>query len=534
MFLKNMNRRDVMKSIGMLPLCLSSQLSAKTKAKQPNILFIFSDDHSLQTLGAYRTRMQDFIKKHNITPNIDKIAAQGVVFDNSFVGNSICGPSRASILTGKHSHINGFRANGDKFDSSQWTVAKELQKANYQTAVIGKWHLASLPTGFDDYNILPGQGMYYNPDFISKGSEKPIRKQGYCSDVIGDLTIDWLDKKRDKSKPFFLCSWHKAPHRTWMPHPRHFNLLDGVDVPEPENLFDDYEGRTSSAREQEMTIRDHINIATDVKVTPPFATISPEKMLEAIPKTKSQDRVTIGEYKRMTLEQKKTWDEYYVPRNEKFRAQNLKGKELTRWKYQAYLKDYIKCIKAMDDNVGRVLDYLKENNLEDNTIVIYSSDQGFYNGEHGWYDKRWMYEESLRNPLIIKWPEVTEPGARCEEMVQNIDYAPTILEAAGIKTPEQVQGKSLVPLLKGKTPEDWRKSILYTYYGRGAHAVTSHRGVRNERYKLIEFHTKGEWEFYDLDKDPLEMKSEYNNPKYAKIISGMKQELKKLMADYKL
>ena len=529
-----MDRRNFLQSIGALPLCISSQLSANTTAKQPNILFIFSDDHSLQTLGAYRSRMQEFIKEHNITPNIDRIASHGALFENSFVCNSICGPSRAAILTGKHSHINGFRANGDRFNADQWTVAKELQKANYQTAVIGKWHLGSLPAGFDDYSILPGQGMYYNPDFICKGSSEHVRKQGYCSDIIGDLTIEWLDKKRDKSKPFFLCSWHKAPHRTWMPHPRHFHLLDGVDVPEPENLFDDYQGRTSSAFEQEMTIRDHINIATDVKVTPPVASTSPEQILESAPRTKSQDTVTIGEFKRMTPQQKKAWDEYYVPRNEEFRAKNPKGKDLTRWKYQAYLKDYIKCVKAMDENVGRVLDYLRANDLENDTIVIYSSDQGFYNGEHGWYDKRWMYEESLRNPLIVKWPGVVKPGTRCKELVQNIDYAPTILAAAGAAAPEQVQGESLLPLLKGACPEDWRKSILYTYYGRGAHAVTSHRGVRDKRYKLIEFYTKNEWEFYDLDKDPLEMENEYNNPEYSEIIAGMKEELKDLMAEYQL
>jgi arylsulfatase A-like enzyme len=525
-----MNRRDFLKSIGILSIGLTSQLSALTVAKQPNILFIFSDDHSLQTLGAYKSRMQEFIKKHNITPNIDKIAAQGVLFENSFVGNSICGPSRASVLTGKHSHINGFKANSDTFNSDQWTVAKELQKANYHTAVIGKWHLGSLPTGFDDYNVLPGQGVYYNPDFISKESPELVRKQGYCSDVIGDLTIEWLDKKRDKSKPFFLCSWHKAPHRTWMPHPRYFNLLDGVDVPEPENLFDDYQGRTEAARLQEMTVRDHMNISTDLKVTPPVATTSIETIREMTPKTKSMDPVTFDEFGRMTPEQKKAWDDYYVPRNEKFRAKNLEGKELLRWKYQAYLKDYIKCIKAMDENVGRVLDYLRENDLEKDTIVIYSSDQGFYNGEHGWYDKRWMYEESLRNPLIIKWPKVTAPGTRCKEMVQNIDYAPTILEAAGIGVPQQVQGVSLVPLLKGKSPKDWRKSILYTYYGETIHAVAAHRGVRNERYKLIEFYTRGEWEFYDLQKDPLEMNSEYNNPRYERIIIDMKQELKKMMS----
>jgi arylsulfatase A-like enzyme len=533
MFLNGQNRREFLKSLSLLPIGLSGAASANSETKQPNILFLFSDDHSLQTLGAYDSRMQDFIKKHNITPNIDSIADQGVLFANSFVANSICGPSRACILTGKHSHINGFKANGDSFNPDQWNVAKELQKANYQTAVIGKWHLGTLPTGFDDYKVLPGQGMYYNPDFIAKGSEKHVRKEGYCSDVIGDMTLEWLNN-RDKSKPFFLCSWHKAPHRTWFPHPRHFNLLDGVDVPEPENLFDNYAGRTSSAREQEMTIRDNINIATDVKVTQPAATTPAEEIRKAAPKTKSQDNATIGEFKRMTPEQKKAWDEYYVPRNEEFRSKNLKGDDLVRWKYQAYMKDYIKCVKAMDDNVGRVLDYLKENGLEKDTIIIYSSDQGFYNGEHGWYDKRWMYEESLRNPLIIKWPGVTKPGTQCKELVQNIDYAPTILDAAGAKAPDEVQGESLAPLLKGETPDDWRKSILYTYYGRGAHAVASHRGVRNDRYKLIEFHTKGEWEFYDLKNDPLEMKSEYNNPKYATIIKEMKQELKRLMKENKL
>jgi arylsulfatase A-like enzyme len=527
-----MDRRDFLKSIGILTIGLNSRLFAAPLPKRPNILFFFSDDHSLQTLGAYKSRMQKFIKKHNLTPNIDRIAAEGMLFENSFVGNSICGPSRASVLTGKHSHINGFRTNADRFNSDQWTVAKELQKANYQTAVIGKWHLGSLPTGFDDYQVLPGQGMYYNPDFIARGSSELVRMQGYCSDVIGDLTIEWLDRKRDKSKPFFLCSWHKAPHRNWMPHPRHFKLLDGVDVPEPDNLFDDYRGRTPSASEQEMTIRDHLNIATDLKVTAPAMTTSVEMILEQAPKTKSMDPSTIGEFQRMTPDQKEAWDDYYVPRNEAFRAENLNGKDLVRWKYQAYLKDYIKCIKAMDENVGRVLDYLKKNDLENDTIVIYSSDQGFYNGEHGWYDKRWMYEESLRNPLIVKWPKVTTPGTRRKEMVQNIDYAPTLLEAAGIEVPPQVQGKSLVPLLNGKPPKEWRKSILYTYYGETIHAVSAHRGVRNERYKLIEFYTKGDWEFYDLKKYPLEMNSEYSNPRVEKIIRAMKQELETLMAEY--
>ena len=535
-----MNRRTFMKFLGAGAIsvtgmgCAGFSPGNPIVSQKPNILFIFSDDHSLQTLGAYKSRMQAFIKKHNITPNIDKIASEGMLFENSFVGNSICGPSRASVLTGKHSHINGFKTNGNRFDNTQWTVAKELQGKNYQTAVIGKWHLGSLPTGFDDYAVLPGQGMYYNPDFIVKESDKMVRKQGYCSDVIGDMTIEWLDKKRDKSKPFFLCSWHKAPHRTWMPHPRHFNLLEGVDIPEPENLFDDYQGRTEAACLQEMTIRDCMNLSTDLKVTPPVATTPVETIRKMTPKTKSMDPATFSEFKRMTPEQKKAWDDYYVPRNEAFLAQDLKGKDLVRWKYQAYLKDYIKCIKAMDENVGRVLDYLKETGLEKDMIVIYSSDQGFYNGEHGWYDKRWMYEESLRNPLIIKWPNVIKPGSRCKQMVQNIDYAPTILDAAKIRIPSEIQGESLVPLMKGESQKDWRKSILYTYYEKEIHGVAKHRGIRTERYKLIEFYTKGEWEFYDLQNDPLEIHNEYYNPRYLDIINDMKRELKRLEFKYKL
>lgn len=513
--------------------CRSLSQPRDAASQKPNILFFFSDDHSLQTLGAYQSRMQAFIKAHNITPNIDTIAAEGVLFENSFVGNSICGPSRASVLTGKHSHMNGFMTNGDRFDSSQWTAAKALQEADYQTAVIGKWHLGSLPTGFDDYRILVGQGTYYNPDFLVKGTAEPVRKQGYCSDLIGDMTIEWLEKKRDRSKPFFLCSWHKAPHRTWMPHPRHFGLLEGIEIPEPANLFDDYRGRTAAAQ-QEMTVRDHLNTAMDLKVTPPTAGTSIQKIREATPATKSGDMTTLNEFSRMTDDQKNAWDACYVKRNDTFRAMHPEGKELTRWKYQAYLRDYIRCVKAMDENVGRVLAFLKSSGLEDNTIVIYSSDQGFYNGEHGWYDKRWMYEESLRNPLIIKWPGVAVPGLRCAEMVQNIDYAPTLLEAAGAAAPPEVQGRSLVPLLKGNHPKNWRNSILYTYYEENIHAVTRHRGVRNNRFKLIEFYTKNEWEFYDLQNDPLEMRNECGNPDYRKIIADMKAELRRLMQKYQL
>jgi len=512
---------------------IASLSVAKDFGRPPNIVFFLTDDHSLQTLGAYPSRMQAFIRKHGITPNIDRLAEQGMLFKNSFVANSICGPSRACILTGKHSHINGFRTNDDRFDGRQWTVAKALQEASYQTAVIGKWHLSSLPTGFDEYQVLPGQGKYYNPEFDCKKSGKRVTKQGYCSDLIGDATLEWLEK-RDKTKPFFLCSWHKAPHRTWMPPPRCFDLLEDVDVPEPENLFDDYRGRLPFAAVQEMTIREHLNIATDLKVTPPFAASTVDDIRRATPATKALDPATFSEFEGMTPEQRQAWDDYYVPRNQKFRERKLSGKELARWKYQAYMKDYIRCIKAMDENVGRVLDYLKENNLENDTLVIYSSDQGFYNGEHGWYDKRWIYEESLRTPLIVRWPGVVKAGARCNALVQNIDYAPTLLEAAGIVMPGAVQGKSLVPLLKGDRPEQWRNSILYTYYEEGIHGVVKHRGVRTSRYKLIEFYTTGQWEFYDLEKDPFEMRSAYADPKYKEEIDVLKAELERLKGEYDL
>ncbi len=534
-------RRDIMKRRNFLKLSAQASILSGAAAplhliageKRMNILFFFSDDHSIQTLGAYKTRLQQFVKKHKITPNIDKLARQGALFENSFVCNSICGPSRAAILTGKHSHINGFKANGDQFDSDQWTMAKAFQKHGFHTAIFGKWHLGTLPEGFDQFMVLPGQGTYYNPDFIVNGQKKMIRKQGYTSDIISDLTIDWLKKKKDKTRPFFLCSWHKAPHRVWMPHPRDFNFLEDVTIPEPKNLFDDYKGRTSSAREQTMSIDKNINIMGDVKVSPPFLSTSHEEMKAAIPKTLSCDRSILMESKRMTLKQKQAWDNYYVPRNKKFKALKLKGKALVKWKYQKYMQDYIRCIKALDKNIGRVWDYLKKTGLDKNTIIVYSSDQGFYNGEHGWYDKRWMYEESLRNPFIIKWPGLTKPGMKVKEFIQNIDYAPTLLDAAGINVPGDIQGRSVKKVLQGNT-KDWRKTILYTYYGRGAHTVASHRGVRDNRYKLIHFHDKGEWELFDLEKDPLEMKSEYKNPEYTAIVSKLKKELSRLMKEYKL
>ena len=508
-------------------------ISLSAQDKRPNILFFFSDDHSLQTLGAHQGRMQEFIKKHKVTENLDKLAAEGMYFENSFVCNSICGPSRAAILTGKHSWHNGFKSNGNRFDGSQWTMPQALQKAGYETAIFGKWHLGTAPTGFNVYKVLPGQGKYYNPDFKTTGG-KTEKVEGYCSDVIADMTIEWLKNNKDKDKPFFLCSWHKAPHRTWMPAARHFKYLDDVEIPEPDTLFDDYAGRSSALKIQDMTIDKNINIAFDVKVTPPVATSTHKEIMASAPKTKSRDGSTPGEFARMTPAQKKAWDAYYVPRNEKFRAMNLKGKDLIRWKYQQYLKDYLRTIKAMDENVGRVINYLKEAGLDKNTIIIYSSDQGFYNGEHGWYDKRWMYEESLRNPFMIKWPGVTKAGHRETRMIQNIDYASTILDICGIDIPKELQGKSFKKILEGKETPDWRKELLYTYYGRGAHNVASHYGIRGERFKLIHFQKTDEWEFYDLKNDQSEMNNLYKNKEYSSKISDMKKSLKGLLDKYKV
>ncbi|MCH2204653.1 MAG: sulfatase [Lentisphaerales bacterium] len=506
--------------------------AALAEQQKPNILFIFSDDHSLQTLGTHNGRMKDFIQKHKVTPNLDKLAEQGMYFENSFVCNSICGPSRAAILTGKHSWHNGFKSNGHKFDGSQWTMPKAFQAAGYETVIYGKWHLSTTPTGFDTSWVLPGQGKYYNPDFRVNG-KKNVVKQGYCTDVVVDMTLDWLKNKRDKNKPFFLCSWQKAPHRTWMPAPRHYTYLDNVDVPEPSNMFDNYGGgRNSSLKTQHMDLETYLSLQTDVKVTPPFATSTLQEIKDSVVQQPSCDKSTIGEFDRMTMEQRKAWDAYYVPRNEKFRSMNLKGKELIRWKYQQYLKDYLRCIKALDENVGRLMAYLKESGLDKNTIVIYSSDQGFYNGEHGWYDKRWMYEESLRNPFIIKYPGVTKPGSRVQQMIQNIDYAPTLLDVCGIDIPKDVQGASFKPILEGKSPENWRKDLLYTYYGRGAHNVASHYGIRTERYKLIHFPKTDEWEMFDLKKDKNEMTNLYSNPEHKGKVQELKKGLKGLLDKY--
>ncbi|HLS27513.1 MAG TPA: sulfatase/phosphatase domain-containing protein [Opitutales bacterium] len=487
--------------------------------KRPNILFIFSDDHALQAIGAYGSTI-------NETPNIDRLAEEGAVFENSFVGNSLCGPSRAIILTGKHSHKNGFLRNGDKFDGSQTTFPKLLQEVGYQTALIGKWHLNSDPVGFDFWKILPGQGSYYNPNFIHMdGSVK--RETGYVTDIITDDAIDWLENQRDREKPFMLMAQHKAPHRNWSPAERHLELYDDVDIPEPETLYDDYSGRVEYLKENEMMIRDHFYWGHDMKFH--GENEFPEHFLS----------MPNGEYRRMNEEQRAAWDNAYEPKNQAFldqlRAGELSDDDILRWKYQRYVKDYLRTVAAVDEGIGKILDYLEESGEADNTIVIYSSDQGFFLGEHGWYDKRWMFEESFKMPFLIRWPGVIEPGSRPEAMIQNIDYGPTFLDIAGAEIPEEMQGRSLVPVFENtaEIPSDWRDAVYYSYYENDAyHHVPIHDGVRNDRYKLMFFQRRSVWQLFDLQEDPNEMRSVHDDPEYAEVFAAMQKRYRDLRGFY--
>ncbi len=486
---------------------------------RPNIVFIFSDDHSPNAIGAY----DGWLKSVNPTPNIDTLARQGMLFRNSFCTNSICGPSRAVIITGKHSHHNGFMNNGNNFDGDQQTFPKLLQKVGYQTAMIGKWHLKSNPQGFDYWDVLPGQGDYYNPRLKSKDGIRQV--EGHCTEVVTDLALDWLTKERDQDKPFLLMCQHKAPHRCWMPAPEHLNLYDDIELPVPDTLFDTYEDNAPAARHQEMEIDRHMHIVYDL-----FAD-APEGW-DGDPDLKT-DRSGFKNMKKMTPKQLETWHAAYKDENEALTKAKLTGKDLVKWKYQRYAKNYLRCVKGVDDSVGRVMKYLKDNGLEENTVVVYSSDQGFYIGDHGWYDKRWMYEESLKMPLIIKWPGQAQPGSFNENLVQNLDYAETFLEMAGAKVPDDMQGRSLVPLLKGEKVADWRNSIYYHFYEYpSVHMCPKHNGIRGERYKLIQIYEFGEWEFYDLEKDPDEKNNVYNDPDYQEEVAAMKAKLESLRVQY--
>jgi arylsulfatase A-like enzyme len=467
-------------------------------AERPNILFIFTDDHCVQATSAYGSKLIQ-------TPNMDRIADGGMRFDRCYVTNSICGPSRACIQTGKYSHVNGFMTNGNTFNGDQQTFPKLLRTAGYQTAIVGKWHLKSTPQGFDYYDVLIGQGPYNNPPMLRGGIDSgPTRtaNPGYTTTVITDKAVAWLKNDRDPKKPFMLMYQHKAPHRNWMPDEKYQNWLDDVTLPEPETLWDDYKGRTPPASRQTMSIRHSLN-ANDLKLNK---------------------------------------DGRYAGKNAAFEKAKagMTEKEIVQWKYQRYVKDYLRCVRSVDDGIGRVLDYLDASGLAENTVVIYSSDQGWYLGDHGWFDKRWMYEESLKTPLLIRWPGVVKPGSVNDDIVSNIDFAQTFLALAGVKEPGDMHGRSLVPVLKGETPDDWRKSFYYHYYEfPGAHAVARHYGVTTGRHKLIHFYgpshvageTYDEWELFDLEKDPNEMTSVYDDPEYAEVRKTMHQELRRLRAE---
>ena len=467
------------------------------EGRRPNILFIFSDDHSFQTIGAYGSRLSAFCREQGVTPNIDRLADQGALFRNSFCGNSLCSPSRAAVLTGLHSHANGVMTLNKPITPGLWTYPVSLREAGYQTAVFGKWHLATTRPETDYWRILPGQGSYLDPKF--EGPDGTESHKGYATDIITDMSLEWL-KQRDTSRPFLLMVHHKAPHRNWIPPQRYYRWLDDVEVPEPDTLFDDYADRASPAHLQKMEIGRDMTLKSDLKVEDPGTKINP--------------------------------DSAYGPRNVDFRRRNPQGADLTRWKYQQYMKDYLRCIRAVDDGVGRLTQYLADAGLDSNTVVIYAADQGFYNGEHGWFDKRWIYEESIHMPLIMRWPGVVKPGLRPTAMVQNIDYAPTFVEIAGGRIPEGLHGRSFAPVLRGRTPADWRKSIYYHYYDAG-HGVAKQYGIRTERYTLVHFYTSDEWELFDLEKDPKQLRSVYADPAYATTVVKLKTELEQLRTHFK-
>ena len=475
-------------------------------AKKPNIVIIISDDHAFQSISAYGS-------KYINTPNIDRIAKEGAIMKKAYVTNSICGPSRAVILTGKYSHKNGFLDNEhSRFDGSQGSFIKELGANGYQTSWIGKWHLETQPQGFDYWQILPGQGSYYNPDFIMMdGKQKRI--EGYATNIIEEQAEKWLDG-RDKDKPFCLVIGHKATHRTWIPDTTDLGKFDKVNFPLPADFYDNYATR-EAAKVQDMSIAKTMIMGYDLKM---FAN--------------DEEESKEGTFKRMNAEQRKRIDEYYKPIYNDWVAKNLSGNALAEWKFQRYMKDYLSSSLSLDRNIGKTLSYLDAHHLTENTLIIYMSDQGFYLGEHGWFDKRFMYEESFRTPMVIRYPGVIKPGTKSEAMVLNLDIAPTVLAAANIAIPKEMQGKSMLPVLTNHKADE-RKSIYYHYYENGEHNVSPHFGIKTKRYKLIRFYKRVEsWELFDLKKDPSELHNLYSNPKYKSTVAQLKNELLSLLHQY--
>lgn len=501
----------------------ASAQSADEPQDRPNIVFIFSDDHAVQALGAYEGRLAHL----NPSPEIDRLAEEGMLFRNAFVGNSICAPSRATILSGQHSHMNGVRTNrrSDSLKASVVTFPELLQDAGYRTSMIGKWHLKSEPQGFDYWEVLPGQGVYYNPTF--RRPSDTTQYTGYVSEVITDRAIRWLRDGRSADDPFLLMYQHKAPHRNWQPGPDHLTTYDDVRVPAPRTLFYDYSGLTTPATMQEMEVENDLRWGWDLKLG-----VRPDAPTEF---TDWHQRLT----NRFTPEQRARWTGAYGPKNEDFyeayRNGNLQGRDLTRWKYQRYIKDYLRTIRSMDDQIGRLLDELDRQGVADETIVVYASDQGFFLGEKGWFDKRWMYEESMRMPLLVRWPGTVEAGSESTALVQNLDLAQTFLDAAGVEAPETMQGRSLVPILRGNASGEERDALYYHYYEYpGPHSVMRHEGVRTDRYKLIHHYWVDQWSLFDLKTDPHELHNVYGHPDYADVTARLKRTLETLKTRYEV
>ncbi|WP_297335216.1 sulfatase [Algoriphagus sp.] len=506
-------------AIGVLFSC---QPQDEKTFKRPNIIFIMSDDHAYQAISAYDNSLIE-------TPNIDRIAKMGMLFTQASVTNSICAPSRATILTGKHSHLNGKVDNHFPFDTTNVTFPQLFQEAGYQTAMFGKLHFGNNPKGFDQFKILPGQGAYYNPDFITK-NEGEIQVEGYVTDIITDMTLDWLQNERKEEDPFLLFYLHKAPHREWLMAERHLEEFTNRTFKEPATLFDDYSGRTFAAEEAEMNIFEHMAWAGDNK-------LFPETMDELGLQEIGYDKIRFDyQVSRLNDSQRENFMKAYGKVNEEFKKAfpTLSEKDIMRWKYQRYMQDYLGTIQSVDENIGRVLDYLEENGLMENTLIVYTSDQGFYLGEHGWYDKRFVYDESFKTPLLVAWPGKVEAGSTSNELVQNLDFAQTFLDAAGIDQPSDMQGESFMPLLTGAVEKWDRDAVYYHYYEYPAeHMVNRHYAIVTKEYKLIHYYyVEDSWELIDRIKDPMELKNVYDDPAYSEVRKDLHRRLAELRVKY--
>lgn len=500
-------------------ICLLFPLLGLTQSK-PNIIYIMSDDHDADAISAYGSKLIS-------TPNIDRIAKEGVLFQRAFVGNSICGPARATLLTGQHSHKNGMKDNRTRFDGSQLTMPKLFQQNGYQTAIVGKWHLHTYPTGFDYWKILPGQGLYYQPRLIQMNGDTTTYP-GYATEVITNEAISWLQNKREQNKPFLLLLHHKAPHRYFFPSPKNIEAFKDKTFPEPATLYADTTGRGSAWKLQTMSILHDMKLSSDLKVDPAY--------LMDIPWLKP-DSAEVAYYtsifNRIPVADRQKIKDIYAVRGKILQEQRPQGNALLKLKYQWYMQDYLATAASVDEGVGKLLDYLDNSGLTQNTLIVYTSDQGFYLGQNGWFDKRWMYDVSMRTPLMARWPGHIQPGTKNNTMVQNIDYAPTFLDVAGIGIPSSIQGLSLKPILEDARAKFSRSSLYYHFYEYNAdHTVLQHLGVRTDRYKLIYFYTVNEWQLYDLKNDPTEQKNLIADKKHAGVLVNMKKELLRLRDYY--